>query len=668
MVAIILISFLLLFFILIGKDGCELREALVKSFLGNFFLILLSTEVLSLINQITFKGILFFWILVVTFEIIALISMIRSKKFDLSQIKSLKGILIFTRIEWLIVGLIGLICATTLLIALLSPPNNYDSMTYHMARVAEWIQHQNVKFYPTAIPRQNYSMPFAEYVVLQFQILSRSDLYANLVQWLSFIFSIVTISLITKELKFSKFTQILAGFIASTTPMAILQSSSTQNDLVLGVLCLSFAYFLLKFVKSFSVEDGIFTAISFGLALLTKGTGYIFCAAIGILLGVYKVFSLTEKEKKYKLVWSLGLIVVAGLIMNSGHYLRNYNLYGHPLSTANSRITTDNISLSNTYANLIRNAAGQLATPLPMINNMIVSAAEWTLGKNINNTDATFGAAEFSVDFRINSDYSGNLIQMILLTLSLVLLPWLIKNRKSALFFYLTAVFVAIVVFNVSIKWQPWGSRLVTPIFMLGSPLIAILIDKMIASKKLISSLIVVMFLFSVPFLLLNSIRPLVPFFEDDSFLYTNRVQKFFSNYPERLETFSTIIAPFFKGRSILYTDRRMLYFLSNFRTYYDYNRALRVIEEEKPLEVGLFLSNDDWEYPIWVFSGNHAGGGEIEFRHIAVDDISSNLQREQLAFPALVIATREFDQTINGIDYEIIFDSDSVDVLRKID
>jgi len=471
MVAIILISFLILFFIFIGKDGCGLREALLKAFLSNFFLILLSTEILSLINQITFKGILFFWILVVTSEIIALISMIRSKKFDLSQINSLKEKLILTRHEWMIVGLIGVICATTLLIALLSPPNNYDSMTYHMARVAEWIQHQNVEFYPTAIPRQNYSMPFAEYVVLQFQILSRSDLYANLVQWLSFIFSIVTISLITKELKFSKFTQILAAFVASTTPMAILQSSSTQNDLVLGVLCLSFAYFLLRFVKSFSVEDGLFTAISFGLALLTKGTGYIFCAVIGIFLGIFYVFSITGKEKIYRVVWSLGLIVVAGLIMNAGHYLRNINLYGHPLSTAHSRITTDNLSLTTTYANLIRNAAGQLATPLPMINKMIVGAAEWTLGQNINNTDATFDEAKFSVDFRINSDYSGNLFQMILLTLTLVLLPWLIKNRKSALFFYLLAVLAAIVLFNVSIKWQPWGSRLITPIFMLGSPL-----------------------------------------------------------------------------------------------------------------------------------------------------------------------------------------------------
>ncbi|MCJ7717963.1 MAG: hypothetical protein MUO54_15785, partial [Anaerolineales bacterium] len=132
MAAIFLISFLILFFIFIGNDGCGLREALLKSFLVNFFLILLSTEALSLINQITFKGILFFWILVVIFEITALLGLLRSKKITLKQLKFLKGKFVFNGYEWLILTFIGLICATTLLIALLSPPNNYDSMTYHM--------------------------------------------------------------------------------------------------------------------------------------------------------------------------------------------------------------------------------------------------------------------------------------------------------------------------------------------------------------------------------------------------------------------------------------------------------------------------------------------------------------------------------------------------------
>ena len=668
MVVIILISYILFFFIFIEKDGTGLREALVKSFLVGFFLILFSTEVLSLINQITYKGVLFFWILIVIFESIALLGLVRSKKYEIALINYLKGKVILDWYEWLILFFVGLTCSVTLLIALLSPPNNYDSMTYHMARVAEWIQHQNVNFYPTAIPRQNYSMPLAEYAILQLQILSKSDLYANLVQWSSFILSLVIISLITKELKFSKFTQILAGLVASTTPMAILQSSSTQNDLVVGVLCLSFAYFLSRFVKTFSLEDGFFTAVSFGLALLSKGTAYIYCAPIGILLGGLKVFSLQEKKKKRELVWYLGLIVAAGLAMNTGHYIRNFNLYGHPLSTATNRITTDSFSLTTTYTNLVRNAAVQLATPFPKVNNWIAKATEMSLGQNINNPEATFEGVKFSVDFQINADYSGNLIQMVLLTLALILLPWMIKKRKSTIYLYLMAVLFAIVLFNISIKWQPWGSRLITPVFMLGSPLIAIFINKMISSRKWILLLTVVMFLFSVPFLLLNSIRPLIPLFEDDSFLVTNKVKEFFSDHPRYYDPFSTIISPFFKGRSILHTERQMLYFLADFSAYYDYRQAMKVIEEEKPREVGLFLGSNDWEYPIWVLSNSHAGEGEIEYRHIAVDDFSRTLQQEGLLLPTLVLATREFNQTIAGVEYEIILDTDNIDVLRKTD
>ena len=91
MVAIILISYLLFFFIFIMKDGSGLREALVKSFLVDFFLILLSTEVLSLINQITFKGVLIFWILVVIFEGIVIFGLVRSRKYDIALISYLKG-------------------------------------------------------------------------------------------------------------------------------------------------------------------------------------------------------------------------------------------------------------------------------------------------------------------------------------------------------------------------------------------------------------------------------------------------------------------------------------------------------------------------------------------------------------------------------------------------
>lgn len=45
------------------------------------------------------------------------------------------------------------------LIAVIAPPTNEDSMSYHMARVRHWIQQQSVAHYPTHITRQLFSDP-----------------------------------------------------------------------------------------------------------------------------------------------------------------------------------------------------------------------------------------------------------------------------------------------------------------------------------------------------------------------------------------------------------------------------------------------------------------------------------------------------------------------------
>jgi hypothetical protein len=82
---------------------------------------------------------------------------------------------------------IGLIFVLTGLIAIVSPANTWDSMTYHMSRVVHWIQNQGLAHYPTSILRQLHQNPWAEIAILHFQILSNGDRFANLIQWLSMI-------------------------------------------------------------------------------------------------------------------------------------------------------------------------------------------------------------------------------------------------------------------------------------------------------------------------------------------------------------------------------------------------------------------------------------------------------------------------------------------------
>src|SRR5688572_6117075 len=100
----------------------------------------------------------------------------------------------------LVLGMIGLLAGMAGLVALVSAPNNYDSMTYHMARVAHWAQNQSVAHFPTHLQRQIHQNPWSEFAILHFQVLAQGDRLANLVQWFSMIGSILGISLIARQL------------------------------------------------------------------------------------------------------------------------------------------------------------------------------------------------------------------------------------------------------------------------------------------------------------------------------------------------------------------------------------------------------------------------------------------------------------------------------------
>ena len=152
------------------------------------------------------------------------------------------------------------------------------------------------------------------------------------------------------------------------------------------------------------------------------------------------------------------------------------------------------------------------------------------------------------------------------------------------------------------------------------------------------------------------------------SVISANKIDKFLRKHPDFDENLSSIKQLFYEDQSILRMERTKLYYLSNFDYYLDYSEVARIIDEYQVSEIGLFFDNNAWEYPLWVLSHSHAGEGEIEYRHIAVDDISRTLQQEGLLLPDLVLTTREFNQTIAGVEYEIILDTDNIDVWRKAD
>jgi len=212
MVVVILILFLLLFTLHFLFDGEGVRDAFLRTYLIIFGLCAIIVEILSIFNQLEYQAVLIFWLGVTGITaLLVLYKLVIFKEINkLGKLKDrFKSVRQISKINVYIVLIIGLILLITLIIAVVAPPNNYDSMIYHMARVAEWIQHRSVNYYSTSIARQNYSMPLAEYMILNLQLLSRSDRFANLVQWSGFLIAIIAASEIARFFRLSRSGQLL---------------------------------------------------------------------------------------------------------------------------------------------------------------------------------------------------------------------------------------------------------------------------------------------------------------------------------------------------------------------------------------------------------------------------------------------------------------------------
>jgi len=596
-----LLCFLLIFLlILLRYDGKadKIRHAFIYAAVVWGILIVISTEALSALEAVSFKGIFLFWFVASLFVLFLLYAFQRGKMGNL--IPTAKP----TRISVIsIFSIITVFVFVEGLVALIAPPTNWDAMTYHMSRIVHWIQNRSVAFYPTSILRQDYQMPWAEYALLHFQVLSGGDYLANLVQWFSMAGSLVGVSLIARELGADTLVQTLAALVAATIPMGILQASSAQNDLVVSFWLICLVYFLLRMRRQLAWKDAIATGAALGLALFTKGTAYIYAFPF---LAVWFLAWVVQRRSDFILIFKITLLVgVLGLLIPSPHLIRNTNLFGRPWGPGvdYQKYNNDEITLPIVFANVVRNAGLHLGTPWNEVNSFVQRSIEKVLGKEINNPSSTWGGETFQVGFSFHEDLTGNLIHLLMWGVSTILV---LANRKIRedrnLLLYSSTLAGTFLLFSIVLRWQPWHSRLHLPMFILAAPAVAITFARVMSRNRLLVMAFVLSGL-SSPWLFLNASRPLVGI--NNIFVKPREIQ-YFVNRPWIEEAYIGAAS------SVCQMD---------------YHR------------IGLVLGPNDWEYPLWVLL-NKGCSGRLYIEHVNVTNISSRLV-DQAISPEVIIATR---------------------------
>jgi len=577
------ISFVLI--LLIGRAfSLSWRESILAAAVIWGFLLTIITEALSALGALSYPTVLASWLLSGAALAVLYLWFFIDKGLISVSVRSVASA------PLLFVLPIGFIVSLTGFIAFVAPPNNYDSMTYHLSRVVHWIQNHSVQHYPTSIDRQLFMPPWAEFAITHFYVLSGGDRLSNGVQWFSMLGSLTGVSLIAKQLGGSKESQILAALVAACLPMGILQASSTQTDYVVTLWLVCFAHYVLRLLEVSERQlpiwaESSLAGLSLGLALLTKPTAYLFAAPFLAWLSL----SLARRwgVRSVKIVLAISVIAVS---INLGHYIRNLEVFGSPMSPTSNTSRWTNASPDRTFlapqfiSNVIRNTALEMATPFYYGNRIVEVAVEKSeIMLRLEGDDRNFRLSPF----QNHEDFAGNPIHLLLIVLcGAALLGAAKRGRASIIQYYVLSLFTGYLVLCFYLQWNVWITRFHLPLFVLWAAAIATTLSGTVLARA--RTYVIVLLVVTSQFALFyNETRPLLG---ARSILTVPRLEQYFRNKPDHQ-------AP--------------------------YTYAAALVQDKGCAEIGLWLEGNTYEYPLWILL-NVVGADSLRVEHVRVSNESA--------------------------------------------
>jgi hypothetical protein len=374
----------------------------------------------------------------------------------------------------------------TAFIALSCVPNTWDSMTYHLPRIEHWLQNRSLDYYPTSISRQLDANPFAEELILALRSIIDAYPLANMIQWLSFAGCIMVIGVICRQLGGARQAQTLAHALGSTMPMAILQASSTQNDLVTAFFSVMCVYFVLRIQQQRIYEYSLPAIVAGALAFHTKGTAAIFLCGFVIVYGV-----LILRSRPSIIFWRnalIGCLLAGGVV--GGYFGRNVEAFGHPLGQSSNITMTKDPSWRGATLNALRDIASNLYFPSDSIRHDIVGFVSWTrkrlgISQTQDYANYTYHYTQFALSYPVNEEVGSNTAHtLIVMSAATIVFFLALSSRKwrlksGPLQTYLLATLISMIAFFVLLRWQPWIVRLELGGFMVIIPPVALLLSEL---------------------------------------------------------------------------------------------------------------------------------------------------------------------------------------------
>jgi len=575
--ALPLLQFILLYFsicYLLKNKASFRRESFILAAVGWSACIVLPLEILNFSKNITLPFLTAYWILL-SAGTAGLLMRVNKDNVRLFPF-SFKSLPPFEKFQLIIIAAIMLL---TWLTAFMSAPNSWDTLNYHMSRVAFWTQNGSINHYPTPEFRQLYFQPWVEYAALHFQILSGTDRLANLICWFGYVGSVIGAGFLVSLFGSDRRTQILTMLLCATVPTLIIEAPSMRVSPVVAMFAICFVILLMLFKKEPSFYLIVFAGGALGVGLLTKGTMYLVIAPFV----VWFVFVIFKKVGISKAIFYLLIFGAVAILINAGFFIRNYYQVQDVLGPASMRKwgLTEELSPGLVFSNILRTIVYQLGNPINQWNDWLVGLVKnihEALNINIIDPRSTASATPFHVAVSTYEDSVTNFLQVLLWLIGIPALLWsALKKKEGSLVTYLICLLAAFVSVAVMIKWTNQATRYFCAHYALASVAAGIFIERFFRKKAWVVGILVLTFsLTAIPYVFRNNMRRLVSTSKQTVF-NTTRMDQYF-----RMD--SSLIPP--------------------------YTSAVNAVKSMECDQIGLYMGFNRWDYPLFVLLDKAIPGG----------------------------------------------------------
>jgi 4-amino-4-deoxy-L-arabinose transferase-like glycosyltransferase len=609
------------------KDSTQsFRRSWLSAGIAVFFFIAVITELLSIVNLINSVAVSSSWTIFNVILFLLCRKLCTKSGLTVRQVNSnwiSYGQVFFKNLGGLTTFMLASLSSITLVVAIVATPNNLDSLSYHLSRLGYWIQNGNIEHYATHIERSISFSPFSEYVHLHTFLLLGSEHGFQLLQWSCLIGILAYISLLIEILSGSKQAMRIALCFAATLPIVILESMTTQNDLVVSFFIVATAFYVFDYIKKQHPSTLGLIVLSAALGMMTKGTFAFFALPFGGYLFISMVAKPLLRKPLVALIAGTAVLV---LLLNAPFWYRTYQVFESPIG-----------NMSNGNKTKIRNPAYYLSS---VSKHIFLHLGFVSPGNsyNIRMENALKGfhyaigvpidAPETGMDFKMNKlnfneDFAHNFFGMWMILFSIPLLFFAKLTTRGK--WYTGLAFASFLIFCFFIGYQIYGSRLHIPFFLLASPVVG-LVYSAVFSIFVSKIFTVLLWLSALPFALLSVTHPLLStkwFFEKifppiNSGLHLNI--QIDANNMQNL-----------KQESILFASPEKIMWGDNWS---EMERLKNFVNSVGPQKIGLDIKEASYDY-AYQFSLRKPGR---RFGHVAVKNPSKILEDPTFQ-PDLIIA-----------------------------